>query len=410
VFVTGRVRPADTERTVILQRAYDDAVWRDIESTTTSVPDGDYALRVPTNRAGGFRYRLFLPATDTATEGTTRPMRLEVNLRRTEMPSNLSAQRVRADGEVFLAGGLTPNFHGRRVVLERRVMRKWLPVSKPQTVRPGERFRFQVPTTFYSNLAYRVVAVENRYAEAWHSDLHGLKVVPSYKPAGTKFNHDLIVPERVRWNPCQPIHYKVNARLGGRGALADVREAVRRIERATGLRFVHAGPSRKIPQFDGSDRWFAPRLDVLIAWARPRQSAGLSEGENRVGVGGPWYLRRGFEDVRGRAHGAILKGAAAINANIDLDPGFGAGYTRGDVVLHELAHAVGLGHAKRPNQMMYPSIRPGPVRFGAGDLRGLERLGATWGCVYPREEQRARPQTWMISTSASSASTAKSSS
>ena len=51
----------------------------------------------------------------------------------------------------------------------------------------------------------------------------------------------------ARWNPCARIGYRVNARQGGPGALADTREALARIRRVTGLRFVYRGPTRIIP-------------------------------------------------------------------------------------------------------------------------------------------------------------------
>jgi hypothetical protein len=41
------------------------------------------------------------------------------------------------------------------------------------------------------------------------------------------------------------------------------------------------------------------------------------------------------------------------------------------VLRHELAHALGLGHAARPNLLMYHRISAGTVDFGRGDRHGL---------------------------------------
>jgi Matrixin len=47
------------------------------------------------------------------------------------------------------------------------------------------------------------------------------------------------------------------------------------------------------------------------------------------------------------------------------------------VLRHELAHAVGLGHAARPGLLMYHRISAATVDFGRGDLHGLTLLNET---------------------------------
>ncbi|MGJ9411746.1 matrixin family metalloprotease [Aeromicrobium sp. CF4.19] len=43
------------------------------------------------------------------------------------------------------------------------------------------------------------------------------------------------------------------------------------------------------------------------------------------------------------------------------------------VLLHELAHLVGLDHVDDTDELMYPTS--GPLEWGPGDLAGLEALG-----------------------------------
>ncbi len=51
------------------------------------------------------------------------------------------------------------------------------------------------------------------------------------------------------------------------------------------------------------------------------------------------------------------------------------------VLRHELAHALGLGHATGADQVMYPGAGPNsPTDYQAGDLAGLSRVGASAGC------------------------------
>ena len=61
-------------------------------------------------------------------------------------------------------------------------------------------------------------------------------------------------------------------------------------------------------------------------------------------------------------------------------PGFGSPGAQGPVVLHELAHVLGLGHFKAEGELMEPS-GGGVTDFGPGDLEGLRKLGATEGCL-----------------------------
>jgi hypothetical protein len=52
------------------------------------------------------------------------------------------------------------------------------------------------------------------------------------------------------------------------------------------------------------------------------------------------------------------------------------------VLLHELAHAVGLGHVADETQLMNAVATPNsPTTYAAGDLEGLWELGAAAGCT-----------------------------
>lgn len=46
------------------------------------------------------------------------------------------------------------------------------------------------------------------------------------------------------------------------------------------------------------------------------------------------------------------------------------------VLRHELAHAIGLGHAARPSLLMHHQVTAGTTRYGRGDQYGLALLGA----------------------------------
>jgi hypothetical protein len=65
-----------------------------------------------------------------------------------------------------------------------------------------------------------------------------------------------------------------------------------------------------------------------------------------------------------------------------LKPGFGPGLRRGNLLLHELAHAVGLGHVNNAKLAMNPSMSArSPNGYTPGDNAGLAKVGRKAGCI-----------------------------
>ena len=183
----------------------------------------------------------------------------------------------------------------------------------------------------------------------------------------------------VRWNPCEPIHYVVNLGAAPPGSLQDVQTAVLRLSSATGIGFVYDGLTDEVPTRDREvdqpdlygDRW-AP---VLIGWVDPRTSSFDFDpgGREAAGVAGPLYPRPGPSTI-------YVSGVVAINVADPNPPGFDSPGAQGPVVLHELAHVLGLGHIKAQGELMEPS-GGGVTGFGPGDLEGLRELGRSAGCL-----------------------------
>lgn len=177
----------------------------------------------------------------------------------------------------------------------------------------------------------------------------------------------------VRYNPCEPIRYVINSALAPPGVVDDLREAMRRVQEASGLTFVDDGPTdeqatvnRTLSQARYGNRW-AP---LLISWERGerfRMDATNPAGGQSTAV----------EDV-------YVSGVLIVNA--DATPparGFGEGGTWGRVFMHELGHIVGLGHVARSDQIMFAElgVQRGRADFHAGDLTGLRLIGREAGCV-----------------------------
>jgi hypothetical protein len=211
------------------------------------------------------------------------------------------------------------------------------------------------------------------------SSIWTVEVVPTYNPAGYESQYKYSTSTAARWNPCQAIGYRVNARQATSGALADVKGAFARLSQATGLRFVYRGTTTGIPQ-SGGNSWYPSGTQIVVAWARPTQSSMLRLYSSAVAVGSA-ITSGGYVNGDGSSTSRIIRGAVVVNSNKVYKGGFGTGATRGDIVLHELGHTMGLGHASARAQIMYPSMTSGLARLGEGDLNGLERRGARLGCV-----------------------------
>jgi hypothetical protein len=181
----------------------------------------------------------------------------------------------------------------------------------------------------------------------------------------------------VRWNPCEPVHYVVNAAAAPEGSLADVHEAVRRVSQATGIAFAFDGFTDEVlvrrremvqPERYG-ERW-AP---VLVTWVDPDVTdISFRSGDDvAAGVAAPF--------TPAGSH-VIVSGWIAINSDDPNPPGFGAADDQGPVVLHEWAHVMGLDHVKVIGQLMHPA-GGGVSDLAPGDLEGLRRVGRAEGCL-----------------------------
>jgi len=194
-----------------------------------------------------------------------------------------------------------------------------------------------------------------------------------------------------RWNPCQrDIVYRVNAWLaagtyvGRQAAIADVIAAVDLVHEATGINFRYAGTTPYIPtgpNWANSTTSGGEPAEIVIAWTDARHPSTLLAG-GAAGTGG--FALRARTITGGTLLGNIGRGFVLLNAaqNRYFKPGFGGGVTRGELLLHEIGHAMGLGHTGLRTQIMYPvMISRTTTRYGSYDLAGLARLGRKAGCV-----------------------------
>ena len=162
----------------------------------------------------------------------------------------------------------------------------------------------------------------------------------------------------VTW-PCEgTIPIEINPDGAPDGYAELVGSAVQRINEASGFTFEVVGET--------SDRDFLDRRPgpVLLGFAGSDEVAAL-EGRT-AGVGGSLY-----------ASGANGREFTAVGGMVVLDEAmFARGMrtvTSEAVVIHELAHVLGLGHTDQRGQLMR-ATNTFQVDFGDGDLAGLAHL------------------------------------
>jgi hypothetical protein len=184
----------------------------------------------------------------------------------------------------------------------------------------------------------------------------------------------------ARWNPCAVVHYVVNTTGAPAGALALVQQAAARVASATGMTFAFDGTTSEVP----TSSWgFGPSASfpkgwqpLLIGFPKPGQSD-LVDGDN-AGAAFPVTL-----EFSSTGQLVDVSGAVAIDGDLAgvLPMTFGGGSV-GSVVLHELAHAVGLAHVNDKGEIMNPVVGSWtPNAWGPGDTEGLRQVGRAAGCT-----------------------------
>jgi hypothetical protein len=189
----------------------------------------------------------------------------------------------------------------------------------------------------------------------------------------------LVNGKPIRWNPCRPIHYVVNAELGPPDSLDLVQTATQRVTDATGVTFIDDGPTTELPS--GTRPIYQPQrygqewAPVLIAWVHPsasRLSFGATDHQ-ALGVALPLLQFAGDRPYQ------YVSGEIAMNADDSLPDSFDVPGSAGLVLQHELGHIVGLGHANVYGELM-GTTGGGMLDWGPGDLAGLRQLGRSAGC------------------------------
>lgn len=173
-------------------------------------------------------------------------------------------------------------------------------------------------------------------------------------PAGAEYTFEKCTTSGspIGWRKCSAVTYSVDPAGAPAGYSADVVEAIGNVRSATGLRLVRVAKS----------------ADITIGWDP-------SLYDPAPGTSG----EAGLTDFEATTD---LSGSSATSAHIKLsshlDSGTAPEVGEEPVLLHELGHAVGLGHFTGA-VVMNPLDR-GFASFQPGDLAGLTRLYQPGSC------------------------------
>lgn len=174
----------------------------------------------------------------------------------------------------------------------------------------------------------------------------------------------------VTYDPCAPIHLMVDPRTIVSRGMKLLDQALDEVSEASGLRFVVDGLTKAKAPDDGTvmgpDRTWLP---VTVSWSDPAESpklkgsvAGYAGSSSIERDGHRWFVT-GTVVLDGPQLARILDGRA------------GRAGVR-SVMMHELAHLVGLDHVDAPGQLMRPNGDESITTWGTGDRTGLAAVGS----------------------------------
>jgi len=179
----------------------------------------------------------------------------------------------------------------------------------------------------------------------------------------------------IRWNPCAPIGWRLNAPGASATLLATINTEFAQLAGATGMTFRYDGTTTFVPTTTN----ISSEPDDLVVTIAPRTSTDLFDGSpGAIGYGG-WSAV-----TTAAGHWKIVKGWVILDqaAVATLPAGVQPAQSAGTLVLHELGHAVGLQHAAKPTEIMYPALNAQtPQTYSADDRIGLALVGKNAGCI-----------------------------
>jgi hypothetical protein len=175
--------------------------------------------------------------------------------------------------------------------------------------------------------------------------------------------HDFLFKDSLgrpgRWNPCAPITWYFNPSGAPTGGQALLQEAFDYLGPLVGITFRYGGTTSTAP---------GPSIQgaIVVGWTSGLSGAtGQATASTVATANGPRITSAGIRFDAGRKFATTW-----------------AHWGWGPVVLHEMAHALGLAHVADKAQLLSAVFDiDSPSGYGPGDLAGLHRVSAAAGCL-----------------------------
>lgn len=174
----------------------------------------------------------------------------------------------------------------------------------------------------------------------------------------------------VTYDPCVPIHLVVDPRTIVDRGMELLEEALDELRETTGLMFTVDGlaegppPAEGAVTGDGGQTW----LPVRVVWSDPAASKKLAG--DVAGYAGSASIEH--DDHRWFVTGSVVLDGPQLEQIMQRPRGRASARS---VVMHELAHLVGLDHVKTAGQLMQPEGSESLTTWGDGDRAGLAAVG-----------------------------------
>ena len=308
--------------------------------------------------------------------------------RRTKVRADFTATSVVVGTAVQVTGKVRDRGkQKRRVLLQQKVAGGWRTVDRDRTTRRG-RYSMDVPTDWLHSTKMRVLVKRSRRSAATTSRARRVHVVPGYTPVGSPESWTPVDKYEPRVNPCRRVSYGINftrARQEPAAAAAAIHYAMAQAAQATGIRFTYVGETSAMP-FDEKFRKRDPKL--VFGW--------IPDAETPLDLGPAVAARGGYEKARWArdAKGRRVVEATRLGVIYDATEPYQTPEHMYHLTMHEVGHALGLGHVPEIDQHMTggPEGYALPLVYSAGDLAGLSKVGLESGCLRPfRRRGHHRP-------------------
>ena len=279
----------------------------------------------------------------------------------------------------------------RKVALQVKVKRSWQTLATTRSNGKG-KFRIAGRLDWYGGHKVRVIAPGRRpFVRAKKVERRCRRTSPIGSRRDYAFIHGGSVRKNYRFNPCQRVNYRINAEDVGPAAKPLVKQALTQATWATGIRFKYVGKSKLIP-YNMKNRKRYPRgTDLVIAWATHAEVPDFVR-RSAAGFGGPRWI---FPARNSKGQRVWMTDEAEVTLSTDyFQNGFALSFfdntraTIGELILHEVGHALGLDHVPAaPQEIMngrgYYRYPDGYYKglYNLGDLNGLSKVGLKQGCL-----------------------------